>query len=59
MAEQDPKPTDRSLADEPTRGFCGWDLFTPHKQTWWGFVLAWICVVAIILLTALFARIGG
>ncbi len=59
MASQDPSPTGRPALDERTRGFCGWGVFAPHKQTWLGFGLAWICVAAIIWLTAVFAKIGG
>ncbi|MBN1347130.1 MAG: hypothetical protein JXQ73_30845 [Phycisphaerae bacterium] len=59
MADQDPKPTNGSWADQPTRGWCGWRIFAPQKQTWLGFLLAWACVAAIILLTWLFAQLGG
>lgn len=59
MSDQDTKPTDTSLADEPTRGSCGWAIFTPQKQTWLGFLIAWACVALIIWLTAVFAKLGG
>ena len=59
MADQDTKPVHPDIAAEPTTGFCGWKIFTPHKQTWLGFALAWVCVGVIIWLTAVFARLGS
>ncbi len=59
MSDQGTKPADAPITDEPTSGPCGWAVFSPQKQTWLGFALAWICVVAIIWLTAVFAKIGG
>lgn len=59
MSDQEIKSTDAPIADGPERGFCGWAVFSPQKQTWLGFALAWICVAAIIWLTAVFAKIGS
>lgn len=71
MADQEPKPLDNAAAargpahspptvpDEETRGFCGWSVFAPQRQTWLGFILAWICVLAIIWLTKILAQIGS
>ena len=59
MTDRDPNPPEQTLEDEPVRGWCGWAIFAPQRQTWLGFVLAWLCVIIIIVLTALFARIGA
>jgi len=71
MVDQEPKPVDYAaaaresaqppltVADEKTRGFCGWSVFAPQRQTWLGFILAWICVLAIIWLTKILAQIGS
>lgn len=58
-ARQEPPPPPTAVPEEETRGFCGWAVFAPQGQTWLGFLLAWVCVAAIILLTWLFARIGA
>lgn len=36
----------------------GLEIPRPGRQTVWGFVLAWACVLAIVLLTMWLARIG-
>jgi len=36
----------------------GLEIRRPSGQTIWGFVLAWVCVLAIVLLTVWLARIG-
>ncbi len=59
MTDRDLNPSDHTVEDEPVHGWCGWSIFTPQKQTWLGFVLAWICVLIIIALTAVLARIGA
>jgi hypothetical protein len=59
MDQKRQNPPDDDLPRQPTNGFCGWGVFSPQTETWLGFALAWLCVAAIILLTALFARIGS
>lgn len=51
--------TSIEIPDEVTRGWCGWEIFAPQKETWIGFAVAWVCVVGIIVLTWVFAKIGS
>ncbi len=47
------------ISEEQTRGWCGWEIFAPQKETWIGFAIAWLCVLGIIFLTWVFAKIGS